>query len=53
LKQGKSLTLKASQGGILMEQTMRWSGNASLTLGAARSATVGPMATLASNGRPN
>ena len=53
LNQGTSLTLNASRCDILMEQTMRWSGNASLTLNAARSVTVGPMATLANMGTAN
>ncbi|MDR5740202.1 filamentous hemagglutinin N-terminal domain-containing protein [Caballeronia sp. LZ016] len=53
LEQGTSLTLNASQGDIVMEQTMRWFGNASLTLNAVRSVTVGPMATLANNGTAN
>lgn len=50
LHHGTSLSLNASQGDIAIEQSMRWSGNASLTLDAARSVTVGPMATLANSG---
>ena len=53
LEQGTSLTLVASRGDIVMEQTMRWAGNASLTLNAAGSVTVGPMATLANSGTAN
>ncbi|MDR5808286.1 filamentous hemagglutinin N-terminal domain-containing protein [Caballeronia sp. LZ019] len=53
LNQGTSVTLDASPGDIVMEQTMRWSGNASLTLNAARSVTVGPMATLGNTGAAN
>ena len=53
LQQGTSLTLYASQGDIVMEQPLRWSGNASLTLNASHSVTVGPTATLSNAGAGN
>lgn len=53
LNRGTSLTLDASQGDIVMEQPLRWSGNASLTLNAAHSVTVGAIATLANAGAGN
>ncbi|MDR5884085.1 filamentous hemagglutinin N-terminal domain-containing protein [Caballeronia sp. LZ032] len=53
LNQGTSVQLSATQGDIVLEQTMRWEGDASLTANANRSVTVGPIATLANSGKGN
>jgi filamentous hemagglutinin family protein len=53
LNQGTSVTLNASQGDIVMEHTLRWTGDASLTLNAMHSITVGPRAALANTGKAN
>ncbi|WP_050455597.1 two-partner secretion domain-containing protein [Candidatus Burkholderia verschuerenii] len=53
LNQGTSVALNATSGDIVLEQTMRWSGDASLSANASRSVTVGPMATLGNSGSGN
>jgi filamentous hemagglutinin family protein len=53
LSQGTSVALNATQGDIVLEQTMRWNGDASLTAQANRSVTVGPMTTLGNTGTGN
>ncbi|WP_050455270.1 two-partner secretion domain-containing protein [Candidatus Burkholderia verschuerenii] len=53
LNQGTSIALDATLGDIVLEQTMRWSGDASLSANAYLSVTVGPMATLGNAGTGN
>jgi filamentous hemagglutinin family protein len=53
LNQGTSVALNATLGDIVLETTLRWTGDASLNATAARSVTVGPMATLGNAGAGN
>jgi filamentous hemagglutinin family protein len=53
LNQGTSVSLDATQGDIVMERTLSWSGDASLNVNANRSVTIGPMATLGNTGGGN
>ncbi|MDR5857714.1 filamentous hemagglutinin N-terminal domain-containing protein [Caballeronia sp. LZ062] len=53
LNQGTSVTLNASQGDIVMQRSLQWTGDASLTLSAMHSITVGKGATFANTGNAN
>jgi filamentous hemagglutinin family protein len=53
LDQGTSVALNATQGDVVVEQTVRWNGDASLTVNAHDSVTVGPIATLGNVGKGN
>jgi filamentous hemagglutinin family protein len=50
LNQGTSLTLWGTKADLTLEQTMRWTGDASLFVNSALSVIVGPMATIGNAG---